>query len=184
MRPVLNADNPVLVGLVVRHRRDGDMVAAVFVVGGDHLGKARCGRLVQHVWQQQRKRLIADDIAGAPYGVAEAARFLLARKRRSACLRSFRPEIRERPGFSARFQRFLEFEDQVEVILDDGLVPSCDEYEMFDASSTRLVDNVLDHRPVDNSEHLLRHCLGGWQKAGAEPCDGKDGLADGFHAIL
>ena len=37
---VLDADDAVLVGLVFRHRRDGDVVAAVLLVGLDHLGQA------------------------------------------------------------------------------------------------------------------------------------------------
>ena len=44
----------------------------------------------------------------------------------------------------------------------------------------RLVDHVLEHRPVDDGQHLLRDRLGGGQKAGAEAGDGKNGFADGF----
>jgi len=47
------------------------------------------------------------------------------------------------------------------------------------ASSTTM----LDQRPVDHRQHLLRHRLGRRQEAGAEPGHGKDGFADEFHAL-
>ena len=81
---VRDADDAVLVRLVVRHGRDGDVVAAVLVVGLDHLGEARLRRMMQHVRQQQRERLVADDVARAPDGVAEAERRLLAGEARLA----------------------------------------------------------------------------------------------------
>ena len=78
-------------------------------------------------------------------------------------------------------QRHLEFELAVEMILDDALVAPGDEYEMLDAGLARLVDDVLDQRPVDDRQHLLRHGLGGRQEPGAKPGDGKDGFANDFH---
>ena len=71
-RGILDADDAVLVRLILGHRRDGDVVAAVRVVGLDHLGEARRWRVMQHVGQQQRERLVADDLARAPDRVAEA----------------------------------------------------------------------------------------------------------------
>ena len=64
------------------------------------------------------------------------------------------------------------------MILDHALVAAGDEDEMLDAGFARLVDHMLDHRPVDHGQHFLRHRLGRGQKACAEPGDGKHGLAD------
>ena len=132
---VLDADDAVLMRLVVRHRRDGDVVAAVLVVGLDHLGEAGLAAVMQHVGQQQRERLVADDVARAPDGVAEAERRLLAREAR----------LRRRAGRSAMqlppapcvlprsAERALELELAVEMVLDDALVAAGDEDEMLDA---------------------------------------------------
>ena len=67
------------------------------------------------------------------------------------------------------------------MVLDHALVAPGDENEMLDAGLARLVDHVLDQRPVDHRQHLLRHRLGGGQKAGAEAGDGKNGFANRFH---
>ena len=64
------------------------------------------------------------------------------------------------------------------MILDDPLVAPRDEDEVLDAGRARLVDDVLDHRPVDDGQHLLRHGLGGGKEARAEPGDGEHGFAD------
>ena len=80
-------------------------------------------------------------------------------------------------------QRHFQLELPVEMIFDDALVAAGDEDEMLDAGLARLVDDMLNQRPVDHRQHLLRHGLGGRQKPGAEAGDGKDGFADGFHAV-
>ncbi len=80
-------------------------------------------------------------------------------------------------------QRHFQFELAVEVILDDAFVAAGDEDEMLDAGLARLVDDVLDQRPVDHRQHLLRHGLGRGQKPGAKPGDGKYGFTDMGHGI-
>ena len=71
------------------------------------------------------------------------------------------------------------------MILDHALVAAGDEDEMLDAGVAGLVDHVLDQRPVDHGQHLFRHGLGGRQEAGAEPRNGKHGLADASrHPVL
>ena len=67
------------------------------------------------------------------------------------------------------------------MVLDDGLVAAGDEDEMLDASLARLVDHVLDQRPVNHRQHLLRHGLGGGQESGAQPGNWKDRFANGCH---
>ena len=65
----------------VRHLLDRDDVAAVPLVGRDHLLH---GAAAQHVGQEHREGLVADDLAGAPDRVAEAERRLLAGEARLA----------------------------------------------------------------------------------------------------
>jgi hypothetical protein len=60
------------------------------------------------------------------------------------------------------------------------LVAAGDEDEMLDAGLARLVDHVLDQRPVDHRRHLLRHGLGRRQEPGAKPRDGENGFANAF----
>ena len=64
------------------------------------------------------------------------------------------------------------------------LVAAGDEDEVLDAGLARLVDHILERRPVDDGQHLLRHGLGGGQEARAEAGDGEDGLAERiYHAL-
>ena len=141
---------------------------------------------MQHVGQQQRERLVADDLARAPHGMAEAERRLLAGEARLAGRRQLAQKLLELLGLAAFGQRALELELAVEMVLDDALVAAGDEDEMLDAGRARLVDHMLDHRPVDDRQHLLGHGLGGGQKAGAEARYRKYGLANasgGRHAV-
>ena len=79
-------------------------------------------------------------------------------------------------------QRHFQLELAVEMVLDHALVAAGDEDEMLDAGLARLVDHVLDQRPVDHRQHFLRHGLGRRQEAGAEAGDRENGFADGLHA--
>ena len=89
----------------------------------------------------------------------------------------------QRLGLAAHLERVLELELAVEMVLDDALVAAGDEDEMLDAGLARLIDRVLDQRPVDDRQHLLGHGLGGRQEAGAETGDGKDGSADALGQV-
>jgi hypothetical protein len=46
-----------------------------------------------------------------------------------------------------------------------------------------LVNDMLNQRPIDNRQHLLRHSLSGRQEPGAESGYGENGFADRVHAI-
>ncbi len=81
----------------------------------------------------------------------------------------------------ALLQRQFELELAVEMVLDHALVAAGDEDEMLDAGLARLVDHVLDQRPVDHRQHFLGHRLGGGQEAGAEAGHGENGFANRFH---
>ncbi len=87
----------------------------------------------QHVGQQQRERLVADQFARAPDGMAEAERLLLAGEAGAAGLRQVAVEAGQLGRLAALGQRLLELELAVEMVLDDALVAAGDEDEMLDA---------------------------------------------------
>ena len=158
------------------------LALASSVRGVDHLRQTAGRVLHQHVGQQQRERLVADQFARAPDRVAEAQWRLLAGEAGGAGLRQVLRQERQVRVLAALGQRQFQFELAVEMVLDHALVAAGDEDEMLDAGLARLVDHVLDQRPVDHRQHFLGHGLGGGQEAGAEPGNGKNGLADMGHA--
>src|SRR5882724_1178977 len=148
-----------------------------------HLGEAALRVLHELVGQQQRERLVAHELARAPHRVAKSERLLLTREaRRPGPGQVVRQEL-EIVLPLALAQRHLELERTIEMILDDALVTSGDEDEMLDAGLPRLVNDVLDHRPVDDRQHFLGHGLGGGQESGPQAGNGEDSLTDRFHAL-
>ena len=150
-------------------------------VGLDHLLEAARLVLHQHVRQQQRERLASDQLPRTPDGMAEAERRLLAGE---ACGPGRRQIVGQRlqlGGLLAFFQRCFELELLVEMVLDHALVAAGDEDEMLDAGLPRLVDDVLDQRPVHDRQHFLGHGLGGGQESGAKSCHRENRFANRFH---
>ena len=158
---------------------DGEDVAAGLVVDLDHLLQAAGLALHHHVGQQHRERLVADEFAGTPDGMAEAERNLLAGEAGRARLRQVLGEEIERLLLAAAGQCGLKLVLDVEMILDHRLVAAGDEDQMLDAGLARLVDRILDQRAVDDRQHFLRHGFGRGQEAGAKACDGKTALRIG-----
>ena len=60
------------------------------------------------------------------------------------------------------------------------LAATGDEDHLLDPRLARFVHRILDQRTIDDRQQLLGDCLGRGQEAGAEPRDGKHGLADGL----
>ena len=92
--------------------------------------------------------------------MAEAERLLLTREAGRAGFRQQAVQQRQLCILVALAQRMLKLELNVEVILDHVLAAAGDEHEMLDPGFHRLIDDVLDHRLVDDGEHFLRHRLG------------------------
>ena len=70
-------------------------------------------------------------------------------------------------------------------MLDDrGLAAAGDEDHLLDPRLARLVDRVLDQRPVDDRQHFLGDRLGRGKETGAETGDGKHGFADRFAGVM
>jgi hypothetical protein len=151
----------------------------VLIVRRDHVREARCIGMMQHVRQQHRERLVADDIARAPHRMPEPERCLLSRKTGLPGLRQILHERFEFRALAPLGQGPFELELAVEVVLDDALVAPGDEDEMLDPGGARLVDHVLYDRAIDDGQHFLGDGLRRGEKAGPEAGDGKYGLADG-----
>ncbi len=113
--------------------------------------------------------------------MAEAERSLLAGEAGRAGLRQLICQDLEFLELLAIGKGAIKLEVQIEMILDHGLAASGDEHEMLDAGGARLIDDVLDHRPVDDREHFLGNGLRRRQKSCAEAGYRKHGLANFLH---
>ena len=173
-----DVEHAVAARLLARHLDDRDDIAAGLVIGVDHLLEA--GRVADHqiVDQHHRERLVADQMARAPHRMAETERALLPRigdlARPPAATIAARRAARSLPR--SRKRRFQLVGD-VEMVFERALAAAGDEIELLDAGGLRLLDRVMDQRPVDHRQHLLRHRLGRRQDARAEPGHRKHRLA-------
>ncbi len=168
-----------------RHLHDRGEVTAGFVIGFDHLRQARHLAHHQIVGEQHGKRFVADELARAPDGMAEAERGLLARVGDLPRLRQARFELLEHVFLAALAQGRLELEGAVEMIVDRALAPARDKEELLDPGRLGLLDRVMNERLVDDRQHLFRHRLGRRQEPGSQPGDRKNGLANWFvHELL
>ena len=93
-----------------------------------------------HVGQQHGEGLVADDVARAPDGMAEAERRLLAGEAGRAGGRQIGHQGLVFLVLAAALQRVFQLVGDVEMIFDHRLVAAGDEDEMLDAGLARLVD--------------------------------------------
>jgi hypothetical protein len=166
-------DHAVAAGLLLRHLHHRDDVAAGLRVRLDHLPQAGHVAADQVVDQADGERLVPDHVAGAPDGVAEALGLLLAGVDHVARGRHVALEDGELGLLALALERVEQLEGAVEMVLDDRLAAAGDEHELLDARGRGLLQRVLDDRPVDDGQHLLRQHLGGREHARAQPATGK-----------
>src|SRR5258705_4429877 len=135
---ILDPDDAVLVRLIVGHWRNRDVIAAtLLVVSADHVGEAWCFAMMEHVGQKQGERLVADDLASAPHGMAEPERRLLPGEARLAGTPQLLLQERELVLLAAFGERALELELAVEMVLDDAPVAARPADEMLDCRGPR-----------------------------------------------
>lgn len=127
------------------------------------------------VAEQHEEGLRARGEGGAAHGVAEPQRLGLV-----AQAHGQRPRLGHGVGagaLAAAAQQALARRVAREVGRDLGLGGARDDQALVDAGGPeRLLDHVLDDRPVEHRQHLLGRYLRGRQEAGAEAGGGDDGL--------
>jgi hypothetical protein len=162
---------------------NGHDVGAGVLVKLDHGGEAALARLHDHVRQKQGERLVSDQFARAPYRMAKPERHLLAGEAGLARSRLQLLQALQNLGFSALFQRVVELELNIEMILDHRLVASGDKDKMLDARFARFIDNILNDRPVHHRQHFLRNGLRSRKEARTQSRDREDCLSYFLHNL-
>ena len=156
----LDIDNAILVRGVPRHLFDRQHIAARACIFVQKLRQTPLAlRLHQHIGQQQREGLIADQIARAPDRVAEPKRLILNGKAGLSGVRQAGGEQLQLSQFAALFKGAFQLDLPGEVIFDDALAGAGDEDEMLDARRARFLHHMLDDGFVDDGEHFLGHDL-------------------------
>src|SRR5205085_1438910 len=112
-------------------------------------------------------RLALHKISRLEDGVSEAERLTLADVRDAGELRDG-ARLPDQPLLAALAQHVLQFERDVEVVLDGGLTAPGDDDDRLDAGQNRLLDDVLDERLINERQHLLRRRLRRRQEARAQ----------------
>ncbi len=149
---------------------------ACLLVGVNHLTQAGRFRGDDIVGQNDRKRLVGDQAAGAPYGVAQSHGFVLADIRDGAGIHVCGLQCLQQPGLAGFSQRRFKLGRVVEIIFQRGLSARCNEDKFLDSGGPRFVDRVLDQRAVDQRHDLLGNGFCGGQKSRAQSGNGKDCL--------
>src|SRR5262245_520162 len=176
-------DDAVLVDLLARDALDGEHRRVAAGAHVEQLAHARRRRTADDVVaQEDREGLVADERARAENGVAQAERLALAQVRDRGQLGDGL-DLGQLVRLAAIVQEVLELEVRVEVILDRALAATGHDDDLRETRGHRLLDDVLDHRLVDEREHLFRLRFGRGKESGAEPGGRKYRLAD-FHGFI
>lgn len=120
----------------------------------------------------------------APQGVTEAERFLLAGKACRAWKRQFARQKLDDLAALSIAKGILKLDLTVEMVLDDVLIASGHEDEVFNASLAGLIDDMLNERPIDHRQHLFGHSLGDREKSRTEASDRENCFAYAFQPPL
>src|SRR5438067_7040408 len=124
-------------------------------------------------------------MAGAPHGMAEPERALLAGIGDPAGCRDDGLELAQEIVLAPLAERHFKLDGGIEMVLDGVLRAAGHEIAFFDPGGFGLLERVLDQRLIDNRQHLLWHGLCDRQKTGAEPRHRKHRLAYAFcHLVL
>ena len=146
----------------------------------DHLGETRRVAHHQIVGQKDGERLVADQMAGAPHGMAEPERALLAGIGDPAGCRDDGVELVQEIVLAPLAERHFKLGGGIEMVFDGVLRAAGHEIAFLNAGGRCFLERVLDQRLIDNRQHLFGHGLCDRQKTGAEPRHRKHCLAYAF----
>lgn len=178
-------DDAVAAGVFARDLHHRQHVAADLLVGIDHLRQAAALGQDQVVGQQHGKGLVAHHLAGAPDGMPQPQRPLLAGIDDLASTRDHLRQICQGSVASALAQGGVQLEALVEMVFQGRLAAARHHDQPLDPGFARLFHGILDQRLVDDRQHFLGHRLGGRQESGAEAGDRENGGADASgHGLL
>ena len=176
---------PYMCDAVRRHFLDRDDVGVVVerLGGVDHLREAAALVLHQHVGQQQRERLVADQFARAPDRMAEAERRLLAGEARRARLRQIAADSSARSAFLPRSVSVISSSNwrskwsSMTPLLRPVTKMKCS----MPASRASSTTCWISGRSTTGSISFGMALVAG-RKRVPRPATGKDGFADAVHA--
>ncbi|MNC21007.1 hypothetical protein D3C75_689760 [compost metagenome] len=101
------------------------------------------------------ERLITDEVAGAPYGVAKPLGFLLADVMK-VDVRRF-SNLCQNIELSLFLQRVFQLKGNVEVVLNCPFSFACYDNNVLNAGLDGFFYNVLNGGLINDREHLFRH---------------------------
>ena len=171
-------EHAIAIGLFAWHFLNGDEIAAGFRIGLNHLLQAGFGVFDHIIRQNHGKRIVADQLLGAPDGMAEPEGFGLEHFMDGRLIRQSGLQKRQFLCFAALFEQIGVFLIMAEM-LHNGLFFRCrDKNELGDAGCGRLLHSPLDQRLVDDRQHFFgnRFCRG--QKTGSHAGDRKNNFFD------
>ncbi|MNT26671.1 hypothetical protein D3C72_1622640 [compost metagenome] len=161
------------------HIFHGDDAGAAGLVEVGHL--LQCTRSAvpdQIIRQQHSERLVTDDRLGAQHRVSQAQSLGLGDEDRAHAFRQHMADQFELLVLARALELLLQLVGLVEIVGDSVLVTVGDEHQGVTARFDRLIHGVLDQRPIDDRQHLLRHRLGCRKKTRAQTCYWKYRLAN------
>ena len=159
------------------HLGDRDDRGMRLVVDVDELADGRPVGDDDVIGQDHGERFVTDQLLGHEHGVAEPELLLLAHVGDLGQVADV-ADPAEHLDVATLLEQVLELVRDVEVILDRALLARGHDDDLLDAGGDGLLDRVLDHRLVDEREHLLRLGLGRREKSGSPTGGGKDGFSD------
>ena len=155
------ADEAVAVVVVVVGGPDaGEDAEAGALAYLDHLAEAAGGGLDEVVTEGVDERVVAEEAGGVEEGGCVARGPLLADVGEVGKVGDALDLVEELELAVLLEQLGQGLAGGVEVVLDGPLVVAGDDDDVLDAGVDQVLDDVLDHRLVDDREHLLRHRLG------------------------
>ena len=149
----------------------------VSLVGLDELADARPVADDHVVGQDDRERLVADELLGHQHRVAQAQLLLLAHVADLDHVADL-PHAPEHLDVALVLEQVLELVVVVEMVLDRPLLAAGDDDHLLDAGGDCLLDAVLDDRLVDQRQHLLGLRLGRGQESRPPAGGRKDCFSD------
>ncbi|MNY37316.1 hypothetical protein D3C86_1718720 [compost metagenome] len=120
---------------------------------------------------------MADDVAGAPDGVAQTLGLHLAGEAHLAGGGQLGVHGLQNFGLALGQKLGLQLDLVVEIVLDGLFGAAGDEDDVLDPRLARLFHDVAEDGPINDVQQLLRRGLGARQDAGAQAGHGKNRLA-------